>query len=545
MTIAKFKHLPTLPSLLKGPQSPFIHRDLSWLQFNERVLSEARASAGNPLLERTKFLAISATNLDEFFMIRFASFNRSIQQNKGATAARKHLLEVRSRILETIAEFGAKQAEVLETLSAELAAHGVNLVRRVAKDELALPIGKQIFEEQVFAALSPPVPFKFSELSELENLQMGIYFPSGLWVRIPKSLPPVLSRVQRGSDLIHYFFLDDLLRAFLGDALKAEGSPGVIKLTRDSDFTAEFEGEEDPASIPDMVRKRISSREKGAAVRIQYQGDIQPDFHQQTMRVLKLVSGQLYPAPGTLCLQGLWAVVKQTPPEIAAKAALSYAPATVRLPKPLQPRERMFERIRKHDFLLHHPYDSFQALVEWLSAASEDAQVESIEMTIYRADAGSPLIEVLKKAASVKRVRVIIELRARFDEMNNLSLADELRKSGVEVGYGFGDLKLHAKIACVTRKEAEGTKLYTHLSTGNYNTATAKQYTDLAILTADPEIGHDARIVLRCGLAGAVAKRLQASRLSPRAAPSPLALAHRSRDESREIGSEDAHCREG
>ena len=373
MTTAKFKHLPTLPSLLKGPQSPFIHRDLSWLQFNERVLSEARVSAGNPLLERAKFLAISASNLDEFFMIRFASLNRSIQQNKAVTAARKHLLDIRSNILENIAEFGAKQAEVLETLSADLAAHGVNLVRRIAKDEAALPIAKKVFEEQVFAALRPPVPFKFTELNELENLQMGIYFPSKLWVRIPKSVPPVLSAAVASGDQIYFFFLDDLLMTFLGEALKAEGSPGMIKLTRDSDFTAEFEGEEDPASIPDMVRKRISSREKGAAVRIQYQGDIEPEFHQRTMRVLKLVSGQLYPAPGTLCLHGLWTVVKQTPVEIAAKPALTYPPAIVRLPKPLQPRERIFERIRKHDFLLHHPYDSFQALVEWLSAASEDA----------------------------------------------------------------------------------------------------------------------------------------------------------------------------
>jgi polyphosphate kinase len=208
---------------------------------------------------------------------------------------------------------------------------------------------------------------------------------------------------------------------------------------------------------------------------------------------LKLVQGQVAPAPYTLCLHALWTVLSQTPAEVSKSPKLTYSPLVPVVPRPLRRPEAIFEKLKKQDFLLHHPYDSFDGYVAWIKAACIDPQVEQIEQTIYRMDTLSPMIGFLKSAAAHKKIRVIIELRARFDELNNLILAEELRKAGVEVAFGFGKLKLHAKITLVTRREPEGLKLYTHLSTGNYNALTARQYTDLAILTANEQIGADAR----------------------------------------------------
>jgi polyphosphate kinase len=482
--------LPTLPSLLANSNIPLIHRDLSWLQFNERVLAEANQPT-NPLLERIKFLAISSSNLDEFFMIRLASLTRSSQQDKGTE-------RVRDNILEAVAKFGARQLEALDLLAAELEPEGIQIVRQPQPDELSYDVGKALFEDQILTRLSPPESFSVARLAQLENLQMGVVFKGGVWFRIPKNLPPVLAAREsqpngESGGRAFFFFLDDLLASHLGPAFRFEGSPGFVKLTRDGDFTVDLE-EEDTESIPDVVRTGLGSREKGRPIRLQYSGDVPDDQLKASMQSLKLVPAQILPAPGTLCLHGLWVIVNQTPPEIAQRPGLKHPPKNAAVPVPLRDGSQIFERVKRQDVLLHHPYDSFEGFVTWIRAACADPAVTRIEQTVYRMDALSPVIEALKSAAKQKKVRVIIELRARFDELNNLSLAEELRKAGVEVAFGFGSLKLHAKIALVTRSEPEGERLYTHLSTGNYNAYTARQYTDLAILTAHPEIGEDARL---------------------------------------------------
>lgn len=490
--------LPTLPSLLAQSNTPLIHRDLSWLQFNERVLAEANQPT-NPLLERIKFLAISSSNLDEFFMIRVSSLGRSIQSAErvdGSSSENALWLErVRDNILEAVAKFGARQLESLDLLAAELEPEGLQIVRQPQPDDLAFEIGKRLFEDQILTRLSPPESFSVSKLSHLENLQMGVVFKGGVWFRIPKNLPPVLAARENtdSNPRAFFFFLDDLLASHLGPAFRFEGGAGFLKLTRDGDFTVDLE-EEDTESIPDVVRSGLGSRERGRGVRLQYSGEVPEELLRSAMQSLKFIPGQILPAPGTLCLHGLWAVVNQTPEEIAARTGLKHPSRTSPVPAPLMERAAIFDRIKKQDVLLHHPYDSFEGFVAWIRAACADPAVTQIEQTVYRMDALSPVIEALKLAAREKKVRVIIELRARFDELNNLGLADELRKAGVEVAFGFGNLKLHAKIALVTRREGDETRLYTHLSTGNYNAYTARQYTDLAILTANPEIGADARL---------------------------------------------------
>ena len=492
--MAYFGFLPTLPSLLTKQDVPFIHRDLSWLQFNERVLSEAQQES-NPLLERAKFLAITSSNLDEFFMIRLASLGRSIQvASRSPEGDGERLIRVRTSILETVAKFGVKQMEALDLLSSELQEHGIWIIRHAREGEVAYALGKKIFDEQILPKLGAPEGFTPSKIGLLENLQMGAVFKNDIWFRIPRSLPSVLSaRDENDSEKIYYFFLDDLLGTYLGPSFRLEGQCGFLRLTRDGDFTVDLE-EEDTESIPDVVRSGLGTREKGRPVRLQYSGDLKVSLLHDATRTLKLISAQILPAAHTMGLQGLWAVVNQTPEDFKSSKALRYPPLQAIVPRPLRNQALIFSEVKKQDILLHHPYDSFDGYVAWIQAACEDPQVLRIEQTVYRMDTLSPVIEALKKAASRKKIRVIIELRARFDELNNLSLADELRKAGVEVAFGFGKLKLHAKVALVTRKEEGGETLYTHLSTGNYNALTARQYTDLAILTANAEIGADARV---------------------------------------------------
>jgi polyphosphate kinase len=494
----KLGFLPTLPSLLAEPGTPFIHRDLSWLQFNERVLNEAR-DASNPLLERLKFLAISQSNLDEFFMIRFSSLTRSITtlaKSNPVKAART--AEIRDNILESVAEFTGRQADTLESLTFELENAGIQLIRSANEGEPGFEAGEKVFQEQILPSLTVPAPFQYSELPELDNLECAIIFKGGRWVRLPKSLPGVYLAPVLGVENVagsYAFFLDDLIMTHLESTFEPVG---ILRLTKDGDISVDLE-EEDPENIPDAIRSGIGRREKGKAARLQYLGSFEDAFLTQCLNTLKLQPGQLIVSPGSLFFQSLWVLVNQCPEAILkARPGLKHPPLERRVPRIFEQPEKIFGYIRKEDILLHHPYDSFDAFIRFLQLACADPAVLSIEQTVYRMDTLSPVIDALKEAAKTKQVRVMIELRARFDELNNLRLADELKKAGVQVHFGFGKLKLHAKIVLVTREEtdAKGNPTvvsYTHISTGNYNAATARLYTDLAVLTARKEVGQDAR----------------------------------------------------
>ena len=493
----KLGFLPTLPSLLAEPGTPFIHRDLSWLQFNERVLNEARDSS-NPLLERVKFLAISQSNLDEFFMIRFSSLTRSIATlAKTNPVKSERTAEIRDNILESVAEFTGRQADTLESLAFELENAGIHLVRGASEGEPAFEAGEKVFREQILPSLTVPIPFRYAELTELDNLESAIVFRGDRWVRLPKSLPGVYLAAVPGNEwAVYAFFLDDLVMTHLESTFEPIG---LLRLTKDGDISVDIE-EEDPENIPDMIRSGIGRREKGKAVRLQYVGSFEDAFLTQCLNTLKLHPGQLIVSPGSLFFQSLWALVNQCPEAILqARPNLKHSALESRVPRIFEKSEDIFDYIRAEDVLLHHPYDSFDAFVRFLSVACGDPLVRGVEMTVYRMDTLSPVIDALKEAAKTKQVRVLIELRARFDELNNLRLAEELKKAGVAVHFGFGKLKLHAKILLVTREERAGDggepieRTYTHISTGNYNAATARLYTDLAILIARKEVGQDAR----------------------------------------------------
>ncbi|MBL0058762.1 MAG: polyphosphate kinase 1 [Elusimicrobia bacterium] len=485
------RFLPTLPHLLSSPGRPFIHRDLGGLQFNERVLAEARSSS-NPLLERLKFLAITASNLDEFFMIRYASLDRSIRTQRNRRAAR-HLLETRNTLLDMVTSLAAKQVETLDLLASALEAKGIQLVRRPQLNSDNFRIGQEIFSRDILPHLSPPEPFRPNRLSFLENLKCAVVFPSGLWIPVSRRLAPL--HIHAGENgPCRLFFLDDLLLSHAGAAFRLPGNPAIFRLTRDGDIPVEL-SEEDPSLVPDIIRTGVGSRDRGRPVRLQYGGEAVLDLLERCVAALRLSPRQVHPAPGSLHLSGLWSALGRLPARFRSESSLTTPPFKPFLMQSLAKRDSIFKELQGRDILLHHPYESFDGYVNFIQASAKDPAVTSIQQTVYRMDALSPVIAALKNAAAAKkRVRVVIELRARFDEMNNLRLADELRKAGVEVAFGFGRLKIHAKVALVTRRENGVDRLYTHLSTGNYNAATARAYEDLAILTARPEYGEDAQI---------------------------------------------------
>ena len=489
----RVKFLPTLSSLLSSFKVPLIHRDLSWLQFNGRVLDEARQTS-NPLLERLKFLAITSSNLDEFFMIRASSIERAVSAKNKKLELRqaRRLTEIRLSILESVGKFISKQVETLDMLSAPLEKTGIKIVRQCEAGSVEFELGKSLFEKEVLPRLHPPESFAFANLVTLENLQCAVIFPGQLWLRVPRTLPGMFSALheENGKRTLFFYFLDDLLAHHLWPRTDKSWEPGFIRLTRDGDFTLDF-GEQDPESLPDVVMSRLGGRERGKPLRLQYSGALSPEFLENCRSALKLLPQQVLPASGSLYLHGLWVLVNKAQGEVGEDPEISYPPLKSKIPEAFRNGPKIFSNLRERDYLLHHPYDSFDAYVEWIRAACEDPQVESIQQTVYRMDALSAVSSLLKDAARTKQVRLVIELRARFDELNNLRLAEELQKAGAKVAFGFGSLKVHAKVALVSRREDGVLKLYSHLSTGNYNASTARQYTDLAILTANPEIGAD------------------------------------------------------
>jgi polyphosphate kinase len=489
MSLEKF--IPTLPSLLTTQGQPFIHRDLSWLQFNERVLLEALTTS-NPLLERMKFLGITASNLDEFFQIRFASLGKKIltlQKTKPEDALA--FVKIRDTLIEEAVRFGVSQNETLDILCSELDAVGIRVATDIDEEDPEFEIGRGVFLSHIFSQLPAPEAFTPAKLALLENLETAAIVKDQLWIRIPRSLPPVfLVRGRDGYDSkLYLFFLDDLVMDHLGAALGLPGEAGVVRVTRDGDFTLELELGEDSESVPDRVRSATRARDRGRPVRMQYRGEISESVALYALSGLKLGYGQIFSSPVSLALNGLTSMAATLSVD---RPELTYPPLKNLIPKRLERAKEVFEELKGGDILLQHPYDSFDSYAKWLEAAVSDPKVKSIQQTVYRMDTASDVIELLKKAAKKKRVRVMIELRARFDELNNVRVAEELRKAGAEVAFGFGKLKLHAKVALLSREEKGELRHYTHLSTGNYNAKTARQYVDLAILTANPDFGIDA-----------------------------------------------------
>ncbi|MFZ5742894.1 MAG: RNA degradosome polyphosphate kinase [Pseudomonadota bacterium] len=476
---------------VRGPER-FFNRELSWLSFNQRVLAEA-CNPDYPLLERLRFLSISGSNLDEFMMVRVAGLAGQLRRQidevsiDGLTAAQQL-----SAVRDAVRELEAAQQEVWHELRALLAAEGITLADG---QKLAGPQARWLrdyFVEHILPVITPQAidpahPFPF-----VANQGMGILFPlvrasDGAAVMEMVLIPQALPRFIRlpGPDAA-YIGIEDLLcrnAALLFPGFRVQGH-GVFRVLRDSDL----EIEEDAEDLVRYFRTAIQRRRRGSVILLHLQGDFDPVADQLLREQLRLNKAMVLKTDGLIGIGGLAALIDEDRPD------LKFEPYSPRYPERIREHDGdCFAAIREKDIIIHHPYETFEVVVDFLRQAAADPDVIAIKQTLYRAGKQSAVIAALIAAAEAgKSVTAVVELKARFDEEQNLHWASQLERAGVQVIYGFVEWKTHAKVSMVVRREGGGHRTYCHFGTGNYHPLTARTYTDLSFFTADPRAGRDA-----------------------------------------------------
>jgi polyphosphate kinase len=486
--------------------SPYINRELSWLEFNRRVLDEA-LDQRHPLLERVKFLSIFSTNLDEFFMIRVAGIKQQVaagvvgRSPDGKTPA-EQLIAIR-RAVDVLANQHRRCWR--EDVHPKLRAQGIHILDYSELTDYQRATCKAYFEREVFPVLTPLAfdpSHPFPQISNLSiNLAVVINDPEEgelfARVKVPAVLPrliPISGGACDGPEHIpperrHCFVWLDQVIAENVDAL----FPGMsvteayeFRITRNADVEIQ---EEEAADLLRTIEQGVRLRRFGAVVRLTIQPDMPQRVRDLLLTNLKLTTDDLYEVEGPLGMSDVMALTKIDRPDLKDPPFYPTAPALLRNARSSA---EIFGAIRQQDILLHHPYDSFQPVVELIEAAAEDREVLAIKQTLYRVGSNSPIVKALMHARDQdKQVTVLVELKARFDEENNITWARALERAGVHVVYGLVGLKTHAKLALIVRREFDGLRRYVHLGTGNYNAATARIYTDLGLLTCRPDIGAD------------------------------------------------------
>ncbi len=471
----------------------FYNRELSWLKFNLRVLKEAMVKEA-PLLERLKFVAISASNLDEFFMVRVAglwsNYDNGIEKRDASGLSVKEQLDA---ISEAAHAQVRTQTKYLMALMAEMDAVGLHFRRVGDLSEMGRDWLEEYYREVVYPVLTPmavdasrPFPFLANKTLNLavELVKADGEHSMGL-IQVPSVLDRITEVVPEGHRT--FVFLEDIIASHCNDLFKGCHILDLVpfRVTRDSDLDIE---EEDSVDLMKEVEESLRKRKRGVTVRLEL-------FKTNNTRIKKFLEENLdvtdmevYEINGALdptCffkftgMKGMWPWL--------------YEPFVPQRPLELPEDGDLFAAIREKDILLHHPYESFDPVVKLVSDAADDPQVLAIKQTLYRVSGNSPIVAALARAAeNGKQVTVLVELKARFDEENNILWARRLEKAGCHVIYGLVGLKTHAKIILIVRREDNGIKRYLHLGTGNYNDSTAKLYTDLGLMTANDEFGSDA-----------------------------------------------------
>lgn len=471
----------------------FYNRELSWLKFNLRVLKEAMGKE-TPLLERLKFIAISASNLDEFFMVRVAglwsNFDSGVEKRDASgMSVHEQLVAISQAAHEQV----RTQTKSLIALMAEMDA--VNLHFRRVKDlsELGKDWLEEYYREVVFPVLTPmavdasrPFPFLANKTLNLavELIKADGEHSMGL-IQVPSVLDRIVEVEPEGKRT--FVFLEDIIASHCHDLFKGCHILDMVsfRVTRDSDLDLE---EDDSVDLMKEVEESLRKRKRGAAVRLEIfktNNNRIKKFLEENLDVTEMevyeINGPLDPTCffKFIGMKGMWPWL--------------YEPFVPQRPLELPDDSDLFAAIRENDILLHHPYESFDPVVKLVSDAADDPQVLAIKQTLYRVSGNSPIVAALARAAeNGKQVTVLVELKARFDEENNILWARRLEKAGCHVIYGLVGLKTHAKIILIVRKEDNGIRRYLHLGTGNYNDSTAKLYTDLGLMTANDEFGSDA-----------------------------------------------------
>ncbi|WP_306591028.1 polyphosphate kinase 1 [Geothrix sp. 21YS21S-4] len=480
-----------------------LNRELSWLDFNARVMEEAE-DATVPLLERVKFLSIVSSNWDEFFMVRVAGIWRQIdagitQPGPDGLTPRQLLERVSSRIH----AYSARQHELFHAvLEPQLDSHGIRILDPKNLDEDQRAFVLDYFERSLLPLITPlavdtghPFPrlgnralVLVVELEPEEDLLDGDLPASELsFIHVPTGLASRFLRMPSEAGAHAFIMLEDVVRhhlsrLFLGYAVK---SCHAIRVTRDSDLPVEEDPSED---LLKTVEESLRDRRRGAVVRLQYEQGLSSEVLDLLIEEMELSPEDLYPSWGLTAFSDLM--------QLYGQLDLPHLKDSPMKPLPVPQLDQsgsLFDAIAKNDILLHHPYQSFDdSVVRFVREAADDPKVLAIKMTLYRVTASSPVAAALERAAERgKQVTAIVELRARFDEAANIAWARRLEKTGVHVVYGLPNHKIHCKACLVVRQEAAGIKRYCHLGTGNYNERTSRLYSDLGLLTARPEFGED------------------------------------------------------
>jgi polyphosphate kinase len=483
--------MATKPDLKKPAY--LINRELSWLAFNGRVLAEAK-DPEVPLLERVKFLAILSSNLDEFFMIRVAGLARAVLSGDNSESSDGRTpLKQREEISAEVHRMTGDAARVYrEEIRPALAANGIRLLEAAELDEEQTKRVRELFQRDVYPVLTPlavdpghPFPHLFNKTI---NLAVVLEREDGTEnfgiVQVPRTLDRLV-RLPAPDGEHHFVMLGDVIRMHLPDLFPGYlvRSAHSFRVTRDGDLA--IEEEEDPLLY--AVERQLRQREWGIAVRLEVEEGI-PEAVDRALRTAVGVEDiDVYRVSGPIQMSDLMSVAT-----LAHKPELREPPFTPGVRPPLRDEEDIFAAVAREDVLLHHPYESFDSVIRFLREAADDPAVLAIKTTLYRTSGDSPVADALARAAeNGKQVTAIVELRARFDEGSNINWARALERSGAHVIYGMVGLKTHCKHTLVVRREAGGLKRYAHLSTGNYNPVTAGIYTDIGMLTADPEITAD------------------------------------------------------
>jgi polyphosphate kinase len=472
--------------------SYYINRESSWLAFNRRVLEEAQDEA-NPLLERVKFLAITASNLDEFFEVRVAGLVQ--QMEDGYTEAGPDgltLFEERDAISRTTRDFVEDQYACWnEDLRPLLHQHGIRVLALHELDSKAKAFVDEYCERELDLLLTPVTVDPAHPFPRVINKALCVAFllrrrrRSALTytgvVTVPRALPRLVRLPSEGTD--DFIFLADLVgyhasRMYHGYDIV---SSAAFRVTRNSNL---YLAEEESRNLLESVRTELHNRRRGDAVRMEIEADADPEIVERLRTNFDLEPWQVFPVNGPVNLSRLFNIYEQTlHPELKFKP---FVPRELRLTAKSQD---LFEELRRHDVLLHHPFDSYDAVVSFIEAAAKDPRVLSIKQTLYRTSEHSLIVPSLIAAAEKKEVTAVVELKARFDEDSNIRWSRDLEDAGVQVFHGLVGLKTHCKLSLLIRRDPDGViRRYAHLGTGNYNTSTARIYTDLSLLTSDPEI---------------------------------------------------------